>query len=141
MVHIYVDGSFNSKTNHSGWGFVVVSSDEKDILHEDFGKTTNPAMSRQIDGELEATKQALLWVATNKYNEVRIYHDYIGISKWYQNVWKAKKQVAKDYVTFCDSFKKENKHIKVAFHHVYSHTGNKWNEYVDVLAHKGKLVS
>ena len=130
---IYVDGSWNSKTNYAGWGFVVLKNLKK--VHERCGKTPFPAMSRQIDGELEATKQAIKWCLENNILAVSIFADYLGIKMWYEEKWNAKKKVAVDYVRFCKNIRDK---IKVNIFHIQGHSGDYWNEYVDQLAERGK---
>lgn len=138
MLHIYVDGSYNFKEEVAGWGFVVIESGNNGILYEDCGKTPYIALGRQIDGELYATLKALEWISKSNYKNVKIFYDYIGIEYFYTNKWKAKKPVARSYVRYVGRFKRENKDVAVEFEHVYGHTGNKWNEYADRLAGKGK---
>lgn len=140
MIHIYVDGSYNTKTEHSGWGFVVLTENEKRIIHEEYGKTSFPAFSRQIDGEVLATKKALIWASENNQLDIKLFFDYKGNEKWFTGEWRGKSKVAKSYVKFAERFKEENENMKIDFIHVKSHTGNKWNDYADTLADKGKYL-
>jgi ribonuclease HI len=131
-IEIYVDGSYNTKTGHAGWGIVIIKN--KKIIYEDYGKTFLLAHSRQIDGELKGARIALKWIKRNKI-PATIYCDFIGIQKWFNGDWEAKTDIAKKYVEFCNNIKKD---ICVSFVHVKGHSGNKWNDYVDKLAEKGK---
>ncbi len=130
-IFVFVDGSYmHGKSKYGGWGFVVVKEDIE--LISAYGKTLEVAEARNIDGELEATMQALTWIEKNMPNEpVTICHDYVGIAKWAKNEWKANKPLTQRYKLFMQSFK------KVKFRKIMAHTGNKFNEMADQLAKKG----
>lgn len=131
---LYVDGSWTSKTpKYSGWGYAIVDKDT--ILHQDYGKVE--CLSRQIDGELYATIMGLEKVKNLNLKSIELVYDYIGIQKWAQSEWKAKSQIAIDYVDRLSDYK----NINIKFTKVKSHTGEcKWNDYVDNLAKKGLLL-
>ncbi len=125
-IRIYVDGSFNGLCKKSAWAWVATTLEG--ILAFDKGLTLHNALSRNIDGELEAVKQAILW-AQKHHHHVTLVHDYEGIARWADGTWKAKSQIAKDYVLFLHS-----RPINYHFEKVKAHSHNKWNDYVDALA-------
>lgn len=129
-IYIFVDGSYSSKRGISGWGWVAVRDDTK--ISEGNGVLDNIHGSRNIVGELWATRQAVEWVRSMGFRKVIIVHDYAGIGNWALGFWKAKSQVAIEYV----------KHItpyisRFGFEKCYGHSGIKWNDYVDELTRKG----
>lgn len=125
-VRVFVDGSFSPGFPYSGWAFVV-TEDDKEIARRN-GLTAFEAESRNIDGEVMASYQAMRWLDAHNMNGV-ICHDYEGIARWAKGEWAAKSNIAKRYVTAAQPFLHRVKFEKVA-----AHTGVKWNELVDKLA-------
>jgi ribonuclease HI len=134
-LYIFVDGSYMSNPNMSGWGWVAVINDEK--IGEDFGivKNKNLLVSRNISGELCATMEAADWYAKNiypKYLKPIIVHDYTGIANWVLGYWTANKKVSIEYCNhmfqYVDYFD---------FEKIDGHTNDKWNDYADKLASRG----
>ena len=129
-VDLYVDGSFKpSLSDRSGYGFAAIIDDE--CIHKLSGRTAENALSRQIDGELEATIKALEWAIYNDFTHACVYYDYLGIEKWATNEWKAKSVIARSYKTRIAIILTN---IQVTWYKVKSHSGNKWNELADELA-------
>ena len=67
----------------------------------------------------------------NNFDEITIYHDYMGIGKWACDEWKANLPLTKDYKEF---IKESRKKIEIKFVKVKGHSGNKYNEMADKLA-------
>lgn len=125
-IRVFVDGSFSPGFPYSGWGFVV-TEDDKEIARGS-GLTAFEAESRNIDGEVMASYQAMRWLETHDKEGV-ICHDYEGIARWAKGEWQAKSNIAKRYVSAVQPYLHRVKFEKVA-----AHTGVKWNELVDQLA-------
>lgn len=125
-IRVFVDGSFSPGFPYSGWGFVVTENDEE--IARGSGITAFEAESRNIDGEVMASYQAMKWLDANDKNGV-ICHDYEGIARWAKGEWQAKSNIAKRYVSAVQPYLHRVKFEKVA-----AHTGVKWNELVDKLA-------
>lgn len=130
-LHIYVDGSFTPSFPKAGWAFVVVDGDQE--VARGSGTTSFDAESRNIDGEVMASFQAMKWLAENDRQAV-ICHDYEGIARWAKGEWQAKSNIAKQYVQAIQPYLS-----RVHFKKVAAHTGVKWNELVDSLA-KGAIA-
>lgn len=129
ICYIYVDGSFSSKRDISGWGFVVVKNDN--ILKEDYGYKDNLYGSRNIVGELFATMVGVKWaIEAGEVNPI-VVHDYNGIANWALNYWEARSEIAILYKRYM------LKYQGVRFEKVSGHKGIKWNEYADTLTRKG----
>ena len=125
-LRIYVDGSFTPEFDKAGWAFVVVDNGVE--VARGSGYTAFPAESRNIDGEVMASYQAMRWLDLNdKY--ATICHDYEGIARWARGEWKAKSHIAQQYVAAAKPYL-----FRVKFEKVAAHTGVKWNELVDSLA-------
>jgi len=133
-IEIYVDGSWGklgerpdkSLIEVAGWGFVVVAEDVE--IHSDCGVIRSP-ISRQIDGEAGAVLAALAWAKDNGFEYLRFYHDYLGLSRWVQGIWRPKSRVAIKYVAEFSGFG-----IHALWTHVKGHSDDKWNDRADALA-------
>ena len=125
-IRIYVDGSFTPTFAKAGWSFVVTEGDKE--LARGFGITAFDAESRNIDGEVMASYQAMKWLDANDKTGT-ICHDYEGIARWARGEWKAKSSIASQYVNAIKPYLH-----RVSFEKVAAHTGVKWNELADELA-------
>ena len=125
-IRVFVDGSYSPDFPNSGWAFVVTENDQE--LARGSGLTAFEAESRNIDGEVMASYQAMRWLDSHDKNGV-ICHDYEGIARWAKGEWQAKSNIAKRYVAAAKPYLH-----RVQFEKVAAHTGVKWNELVDKLA-------
>ncbi|WP_407457992.1 viroplasmin family protein [Fibrobacter sp.] len=125
-LRVFVDGSFTPDFPKSGWAFVVTENDKE--IARGAGITAFDAESRNIDGEVMASFQAMKWLDAHDKSGV-ICHDYEGIARWAKGEWQAKSNIAKRYVAAAQPYLHRVKFEKVA-----AHTGVKWNELVDQLA-------
>lgn len=127
---IYVDGSFiNGAT---GYGAVILKNGE--VIDELSGRVDASDVdgTRQVAGELFAVREALAWCRSHSVGVVDIYYDYLGIEKWATGQWKTNQPLTKDYARFLGSCP-----VRIHWHKVDSHTGNRWNDRADLLAKKG----
>ena len=129
LTYAYVDGSYNKNLHIAGWAFAVVEDDK--VIHELSGAIMNPE-SRQIDGELWAAFNASDWAYMRKHPVV-IVHDYAGIGHFVVGNWTPKSNVA---ITYCRLMKPIFRSDILTFKKIPGHSGNKWNDYVDILAKK-----
>lgn len=125
-LRVFVDGSFSPGFAKSGWAFVVTENDVE--IARGSGITAFDAESRNIDGEVMASYQAMRWLDSNDKTGT-ICHDYEGIARWAKGEWQAKSNIAKRYVAAAKPYLH-----RVSFEKVAAHTGVKWNELVDQLA-------
>lgn len=140
---IYVDGSFQEGTPYAGWAWVALTHhNQKDTLvGEGYGITTEPALSRNIDGEITAVLESVKWVENYlptqqsdwQKTKVVVLYDYQGIESWAMGKWKAKTLISQHYQKEMLPYRNY-----IHFHKVSAHSGKKWNEYVDRLA-KGAI--
>ena len=125
-LRVFVDGCFSPGFAKSGWAFVVTENDVE--IARGSGITAFDAESRNIDGEVMASYQAMRWLDSNDKTGT-ICHDYEGIARWAKGEWQAKSNIAKRYVAAAKPYLH-----RVSFEKVAAHTGVKWNELVDQLA-------
>lgn len=132
-IQIYVDGSWKkSKPELAGWAYIIV---ENDVIFYS-GSGNIPCLSRQVDGELFATIMALKAINDNYYlknKKIELFYDYVGIEAWITGKWKAKSQVAKDYIDEIKLYKEILKNV--TFRKVKSHSGtSEGNDIVDKMS-------
>lgn len=129
LVDVYVDGSFDGQ--NASWAFAVVNKETDSVLFDAKGIITDPDINsgRQVGGEIQAVIEAIDFCKT-KGLTAAIHYDYIGIEMWATFQWAANKSYTKKY----QQFMRQNKQHIHSFVKIKSHTGNKWNEYVDKLA-------
>lgn len=130
-VYIFVDGSYSSTVECSGWGWVAVLNGEN--IGEGWGVRRGIRGSRNIIGELDGATNAIKWAISAGFKQVTIVHDYMGIGAWALGYWGAKTKVASEYIKFIDSVRDS---IELKFEKVRGHCGISWNEYADELTRK-----
>lgn len=126
----YVDGSFSVETNEYGYGAVIFCDNEEIHLS---GKGSEEYMisMRNVAGEIIGSRTAMEFAIEKKCTKLIIYHDYEGIAKWCQGLWKTNKQGTTEYKEYYDSIKSL---INIEFVKVKGHSGDKYNELADKLA-------
>ena len=127
---VYVDGSFiNGAT---GYGAVILEDGK--VVDELSGPVDASEVNgtRQVAGELAAVRAALNWCVAHSVNEVSIYYDYFGVEKWATGQWKRNQPLTKEYARFVAHCP-----VKIHWHKVDSHTGDRWNDRADALARQG----
>lgn len=126
----YVDGSFSVETSEYGYGAVIFCNGEEIRLS---GKGSEEYMisMRNVAGEITAARKVMEYALDNRCAHIIIYHDYEGIAKWCQGLWKTNKQGTIEYKEYFDSIKNL---IKIEFVKVKGHSGDKYNDIADKLA-------
>lgn len=131
----FVDGSYcpdiNGKEKYS-FGVLLKTKDSENSLYKAYVEKEY-IQSKNIAGEIEGVKQAILWSINANKNKIKIFYDCEGIEKWATKQWKANTRVSKDYVEF---FEINSKKIKIDFVHTKAHSGIIYNEKADELAKK-----
>lgn len=122
----FVDGSFTSKCERAGWGYALF--DSHGLLKKGSGVTKAAALSRNIDGELMASLEAIK-ESKNHEGKLVLHHDYTGIRHWALGEWKTKAVISTRYAEVYRGLGVAVKFIKVA-----AHTGVAGNELADRLA-------
>lgn len=129
---IYTDGACSGNPGPGGYGAVILNGEEKHELTGGEKLTTNNKM--ELKGAIEALKHV-----QDVEANVKLYTDseYVkkGITEWIFN-WKKKnyKDVKNDLLwRELDSLASK---LKIEWHWVKAHNGNKYNEEADKLARK-----
>lgn len=129
-VQIYVDGSFDVSTGRFSYGMVVLKEGKELTFNKAFDEPSLSSM-RNVAGEIQGSMAAMRYCLENGIDDVIIYYDYEGIAKWALHEWKANKEGTKAYAEYYDSIKDK---LTVEFRHVKGHSGDKYNDMVDMLA-------
>ena len=126
----YVDGSFKEETNEYSFGVVLLHEGKEYHFKKSFPSDELSSM-RNVAGEIKAAGFIILYCLNRGIEKLTIYHDYEGISKWYQNEWKANLYGTKKYQEFANEVKGQ---IDVNFVKVKSHSNDYYNDLADRLA-------
>lgn len=135
----FVDGSHSldayGKEKYS-FGVLLITNESENSLYKAF--VDNAYMeSRNIAGEIEGVKQAILWAIDSNKQRIKIFYDYEGIKKWATKEWKSKVKISQEYSKFFDE---KSKLINIGFERVKAHSGIVYNEKADELAKRALLL-
>lgn len=133
----FTDGSFDKNLKRYSYGvqFILPNGDESDICG--YGDNSEYIDSNNIIGEVLGVINALDWAISNKYEKIKIYHDYEGLSKWISGEWGANTKVGKMYVGLFNAKFKDV--IDVHFVKVPGHSNIMYNDRADQLAKSALL--
>ena len=126
----YVDGSFDVKTKRYSYGMVIMYNGRETTENEAFDDESLADM-RNVAGEIEGSKAAMLWCIEHAVAELDLFYDYAGIEKWCTGEWKTNKPGTIAYKEFYDWAKDR---VSVSFIKVKGHSGDKYNDMADKLA-------
>ncbi|TNK98469.1 ribonuclease HI, partial [Mycoplasmopsis pullorum] len=129
----FVDGSYTKDSKQQekySFGVVLITTKANDYLSRGF-ENPDYVKFRNVAGEIEGAKEAILWALTNQKSKIKIFHDYEGIAKWPNKEWDAKTEITRNYVDF---YEQKKDLIDIQFAHVKSHSGVIFNEEADQLA-------
>lgn len=129
-VYAYIDGSYDNRKKVYGSGVLLFQNGRK-IPHKFAGNRPELIKLRNVAGELEAAKYAMRYAYDEGLERIKIYYDYAGIEMWAKKDWKANLDFTKEYVEFYENI---TKRVEVVFAKVKAHTGEQYNEEVDLLA-------
>lgn len=131
--YAYVDGSFNINTSIYGYGVVVILDNGKELTFNGNDNNQDVASMRNVAGELKGAMIAMQYAYNNNINKLVIFHDYEGVSKWADGMWKANLVYTQKYAEYVSKIRKK---VDVKFEKVLAHSGVYYNEMADKLAKK-----
>ena len=126
----YVDGSYNDTTKEFSHGMIAFYKGETIKDCKAYNDQALVSM-RNVAGEIKGSEAAMKLALEKGCTQLHIYHDYEGIAKWPLGEWKTNKEGTIAYKQFYDSIKPE---LRVMFHKVTGHSGDKYNDEADRLA-------
>lgn len=134
-VRAYVDGSYDISSGRFSCGVVILDTDEEGRTEQTELKSVfddaDAAQQRNVAGEIMGAKTAIDYCIANDIKEITIYHDYEGVGKWADNLWKANNPLTQGYKQFVAAARQS---MDIRFEKVTAHAGNKYNELADKLA-------
>lgn len=132
IILAFCDGSFNKVNNEFSFGLVLLNA-QFEVIKFYHGKFNDCEWIKlhNVAGELMGAIAAIQYAINNKYQKIVIFHDYLGIAKWAQNLWKRNLSCTKAYYDF---IQKSLLKINIEFKHIKAHSNVKWNEIADYLA-------
>ena len=129
----YTDGSYNNKTEKSGYGIIYFARNNQDREPIALSGELCSLEMHQIVGEIKAVEVAIRRAIDEKRSHIEIRYDYEGVEKWATGEWKANKKRTQEYK---GRIKDYSKHIQICFSKVDAHTGDIFNEEADRVAKK-----
>lgn len=130
-IKVYTDGAYSSLRNQGGWAFVVVEDDEK--IYSSYDCVQNTTNNRM---EIQSVIESIIYLKDQGIKEFTIYSDSMYVIGTMTKNWQRKKNI-----DLWDSLDKIIKETKITWQHIKGHSGNKWNDYCDILAvHGSKIV-
>ena len=133
----FTDGSYDKDLKRYSYGvkFIKPDGSEDDLCG--YGSNQEYIDSNNIIGEIFGVINALDWAISNKFEKIKIYCDYEGLSKWISGEWAANSKVAKMYTNLYELKFKD--FLEVRFEIVPGHSNVLYNEKADQLA-KSALI-
>lgn len=134
-VRAYVDGSYDAASGRFSCGVVMIRTSEDGSVKtrelKEAYDNEEAAKQRNVAGEIMGAKTAIDFCLRNGIDAVEIYHDYEGVGKWADGLWKANNSLTQGYRNYVA---KARERMKIDFIKVRAHAGNKYNEMADRLA-------
>ena len=133
FMKIYCDGSCSGNPGPGGWAAVFIRDSQ--VVKKIYGYEKNTTNNRM---ELTAAIQALKYVK-HVNTTIEVFTDSIylkqGITEWIKS-WKLNnwKNGRIKNIVFWENLDQLNSQLKVSWHWVKAHSGNKYNEMADILA-------
>ena len=88
---------------------------------------------RNVAGEIMGAVTVIDYCRKAGIPALEIHHDYEGVAKWAQGLWKANKPGTQAYAALCREAARD---LKLTFVKVKGHSGNACNDLADRLARK-----
>ena len=129
---IYVDGSYDKKSEGYAYGMVVKREGQVDSYYAKAFPKDGASSMHNVAGELAGAEAAVRYGLDHGLTELKICHDYTGIGEWADGHWKANNPYTQGYKALVASAREKG--LDITFEHVKGHTGQLDNEKCDELA-------
>ncbi len=126
----YVDGAWVK--GGVGYGYIILDRSSVIAKRSESVPKGPWADSRQVGGELLATMAVIAWCEERMIPEITLFYDYEGIRSWALGLWKTNKEITRTYVAGI-----RRSSVRVRWMKVKSHSGDRYNDVVDLLAKDG----
>lgn len=131
--NLYIDGSFRKEDNSFSYGFLILKNKDK-IIEGSRRIYSHPwGKYRNVAGELSGAREGIRAAIEHGFNSINVYYDFDGIETYVEttNGFSKDNYLADYYTTEIDKFKEM---ASINFIKIKSHSGDKFNDYVDKLA-------
>lgn len=126
----YVDGSYDVTTGAFSCGAVLFWQGETVEFSKKFEDEAFAQM-HNVAGEIMGAVTVIRWCLANAVPAVEICHDYEGVGKWADGLWKTNREGTRAYADFV---RKSRAQMKISFVKVRGHSGDVFNDRADRLA-------
>ena len=134
FITVYVDGSYNDAIKKYAFGCVFILDYGEIYLAYGNGDNPESLKQRNVTGEMLGAMYAVQCARKSGYKAIEIFYDYSGIEEWVTGGWKAKNELTQKYR---DAMRGWGADIKITFHKVEGHSGDKYNDLADKIAKRG----
>lgn len=136
----FIDGSYDSNKEIAGYGVIAFTKDNgKECFYRAFPKNYKEDLLKEhnVFAEIQGAKDAISYAIGAQKKTIKLYYDYQGIGEWFTGNWRAKSDVAKEYVEFLQIAKTK---IDIHLKKIPAHSGVVMNEEADLLAKRSLLL-
>ena len=130
----YTDGSYNQALGIFGCGAVLIIENEVPQIFYETGRAAKSSNGWNINGEIRAAEMIIEKAILEGVTDITIYHDYEGVGKWPDHIWRTNKDYTFKYAAKINEYRRK---ININFSWVKGHSGNKYNEMADKAAKYG----
>lgn len=131
----YVDGSYSKKVPYKyGIGVAFIRSGKVLREYSSYGSEDSLLPMKNIAGEIEAARYAMMIAVDSHNTHLEIVHDYEGVGRWATGEWSTDKEGVQAYIDYYNSIKDR---LVVKFTKVKGHSDDEYNDLADKLAKDG----
>lgn len=133
LLGLFIDGSYNSKTD--SYGYAVVSNIPENHFIEFGPVPINFRKSGNVGAELWAALRAAKLISSGEVATKNLMFDYEGIEK-FVNEWVPKTDLTRCYQQQINTILNN---VDIKFYKVQAHSGNTFNNLADTYATRGSI--
>ncbi|MEG0546745.1 MAG: RNase H family protein [Oscillospiraceae bacterium] len=137
---IYVDGSYDSKSNYIGCGILIYLEGAKRPQRIAFKKQIKSELNRGSNiAEMTAVKTAIKAAHSLGATKITIYYDWSGLEIFsHEENLKTRHLLYNSFQNYVVFIKKHKNNMGIKFVKVKAHSDDKLNDEVDKMARTGK---